>query len=199
MFNHHSPSCHISIRLKALLATPFHLGVVLFACGISSDADASFYREQTIEFPNLPGWDIAARDSGMCSARQREENGQEITLLADPSTYRGGVWYLGVVSRNQRLKPGELEAIARLSLDGKQVVTGKVLEVGDSVGGVRTATYVRVEFLAIDAHIGNIEAARVVEAQADGLSPLKLGSLSPIIAAIKKCQLESSKPKFWKK
>ncbi len=188
----------MSIRLTPLLAISLLIGAALLVCGISSDAEASFYRERKIEFPGLPEWDIAARDSGMCSARQREENAQAITLFADPGKYRGGVWFLGVVSRNHRLKPGALEAEARLSLDGRPVVTGKALEVGDWVGGTRTATYVRVEFLAVDAHMGRIEAARAVEVQADGLSPLQLGSLSPIIAAIKKCQFESSKPEFWK-
>jgi hypothetical protein len=172
--------------------------VALLAYGISLDATASFYRERTIEFPNLPGWDIAARDTGMCSARQREEGGQKITLLADPDKYRGGVWFLGVSSRNQRLKPGVLEAEAHLSLNGKRVIVGQVLDVGNWRGGQRTATYVRYDFPAIDVHIKDIEVARVVEIQAEGLIPLKLESLSPIIAAIKKCQLESSKPEFWK-
>ena len=196
MADHRFPKWHASIRVVLLRA--LFVGIALLAGGVSSDAEASRYTERTIEFASLPGWDIAARDSGMCSARQREENGQKITLFADPNTYRGGVWYLDVVSRNHRLKSGVIEAVARLSLDGTQVVTGKALEVGSWVGLTRTATYVRVEFLAIDAHIGKIEAAREVEAQADGLSPLKLGSLSPIIAAIRKCQLDSSKPEFWK-
>ena len=197
MANHDFPNWHASIRAASLHA--LFVGTALFAAGLSSDAEASRYTERTIEFANLPGWDIAARDSGMCSARQREENGQSITLFADPNTYRGGVWFLGVVSRNRRLKSGVLQSVARLSLDGTQVVTGKALEVGSSVGLTRTATYVRVEFLAIDAHIDKIEAAREVEVQADGLSPLILGPLSPIIAAIRKCQLDSTQPEFWKR
>lgn len=196
MADHRFPNWHASIRVASLRA--LFVGIALLAAGVSSDTEASRYTERTIEFANLPGWDIVARDSGMCSARQREENGQSITLFADPNTYRGGVWFLGVESRNHRLKSGVLETVARLSLDGTQVVTGKALEVGSWVGHTRTETYVRVEFLAIDAHIDKIEAAREVEAQADGLSPLKLGPLSPIIAAIRKCQLDSSEPGFWK-
>jgi hypothetical protein len=189
----HSHKCRLPARETALLAFIFILGFPLFAYSIISDAKASFYRERTIESLGLQGWQIAARDSGMCSARQREENGQSITLLADPGRYRGGVWFLGVMSRNQRLKPGVLEAEARLSLNGKHVITGKVLDVGDWHGDKRMATYVRFEFPAIDLYIKDVEAARVVEAQADGLSPLKLESLSPIIAALKNCQRESSK------
>jgi hypothetical protein len=194
----HSHKCRVSTRITALLAFIFILGFSLFACGISSNAEASFYRERTIESPDLQGWEIAARNSGMCSARQREENGQSLTLLADPGKYRGGVWFLDVVSRNQRLKPGVLEAEAYLSLNGKRVITGKVLDIGDWHGEKRIATYVRFEFPAIDPYIKDVEAAREVEAQADGLSPLKLESLSPIIAALKNCQRESSNPEFWK-
>jgi hypothetical protein len=198
VFNHHFPNCYTPIRKTAFIALPFFVGVALLACGITSDAKASFYRERIIESPNLKGWEIAARDSGMCSARQSEENGQSITLLADPWKYGGGVWYLGVVSRNHRLEPGIQEAEARLSLNGERAITGKVLNVGDWRGGKRVATYVRFEFPAIDRYIEDLEAARLVGVHVDGLSPLKLESLSPIIAAIKKCQLESSKPEFWK-
>jgi hypothetical protein len=197
MFDHHFPNCHTPIRKTAFMPLPFFVGVALLTCGISSDAEASFYRERTIESPNLQGWQIVARDSGMCSARQREENGQSITLLADPRKYRGGVWYLGVVSRNHRLEAGIQEAEARLSLNG-HVITGKVLDIGDWRGSKRVTTYVRFEFLAIDRYIKDIEAAPVVRVQVNGLSPLKLESLSSIIAAIKKCQLESSKSEFWK-
>ena len=143
------------------------------------------------------GWEISARDTGMCSARQREENGQKITLLADPGRYRGGVWFLAIVSRNQRLRPGVLEEDAYLSLNGIRVIKGKVLDVGDWHGESRMATYVRFEFPAIDPYIKDVEVAREVETEAEGLSPLKLESLSPVIAALKNCQRESSNPEFW--
>lgn len=133
----------------------------------------------------------------MCSARQKEENGTAITLLADTGKYRGGVWYLGVVSRNQQLEPNVQQAEAHLLLDGKLVATGEVLAIGDWVGNKRTATYVRFDFPAIDSYVKAIKAARDVELQAQGLNPLKLESLPSIIAALEKCQQESLNPGFW--
>lgn len=136
----------------------------------------------------------------MCAARpprerNREENAQDITLLTDTGGYRGGVWYLGVTSRNRHLESGVKETAARLYLDGKHVVTGKALAVGTWIDN---KGFVRFEFPAIDAHVEDIKAARVIEVEAEGLSPLELKSLLPIITAIEKCQQESLNPEFWK-
>lgn len=212
MFAHHCPKCHMPTRGTALLAHPRRrLGisilrtlafaaVALLASGFKSNVEARGPALE-IELPSVQGWQIEAIKRGnsvMCSARQREENGQGITLLADTGKYRGGVWFLGVVSRNQHLESGVEETVASLSLNGKHVVKGKVLVVGDRIGNKRTATYVRFDFPAIDAHVIDIKAARLIEVQAEGLSPLKLDSLSPIITAIEKCQQESLNPEFWK-
>lgn len=212
MFNHHSPNCHAPAQGTALvpqsrrrlsisiLRTLTISAVVLLASGLESNVEARVPALQ-VELPSVQGWQIEAIKRGnsvMCSARPREESAQGITLLADMRTYRGGVWFLEVVSRNHHLKSGVEETVARLFLNGKHVVTGKALDVGDWVGNKRTATYVRFEFPAIDAHVKDIKAAQTIEVQAEGLSPLKLESLSPIITAIEKCQQESLNPEFWK-
>lgn len=160
---------------------------------------------QEIELPSLEGWEIQAVKRGnsvMCSARKKEKNGKEITLLANSGDkYRDGAWFLGVFSRNHRLEPNVEEAAAQLSLEGKRVVTGKVLAVGGWVGNERTATYVRFDFPAIDAYVKDIKAASVVElswgeGQQDS-RPLKLEPLRIIIAALEECQKESLRPSFW--
>lgn len=173
--------------------------VFLLACGFTSNAIARA-PAQEIELPSVQGWQIEAvkqGDSVMCSARKKEVNGESITLLADTGKYRGGVWFLGAVSRNKYLEPDVEEAEAHLSLEGQRVVTGKVLAVGDKVGNKRTATYVRFDFPAIDTFVKDIKAADIVELQAQGLSSLKLESLSPIITALEVCQRESLNPGFW--
>lgn len=186
MFNHH---CRYLV----------FVGVFLLACGFTSNAIARA-PAQEVELPSVQGWQIEAVKRGnsiMCSARQKDGNDKSITLLADTGKYRGGVWFLGVVSRNQYLEPNVKEAVAHLSLEGLRVVTGKVLAVGDWVGNKRTATYVRFDFPAIDAFVKDIKAAGVVELQAQGLSPLKLELLPPIITALEECQQESLNPGFW--
>lgn len=174
-------------------------GSFLLVCGFTPNAIA-LVPAQKIELPSVQGWKIEAIKRGnsvMCAARPREESDTGITLLADTHKYRGGVWFLGVVSRNQQLEPGIEEAVAYLSLEGKHVVAGKVLAVGDWVGNKRTATYVRFEFPAIDAYVKDIKAAQVVELQAQKSSPLKLELLSQIITAIEACQQQSLNPSFW--
>jgi hypothetical protein len=157
---------------------------------------------EEIELPSLQGWQITAiRRSGSsvtCSAQKTDENGVGMTLLATTAEYRNGKWFLGVLSPSQHLKQGMQEALARLSLNGKPVVEGKALAVSNTTGNKTTPTCVRFDFPAIDAHVENIEAARVVELQVDGLDPLKLEALSPIISAIKKCLKESANSAFWK-
>jgi hypothetical protein len=204
MFDHHCPNCPTPTRGIVLLAHPsLCLGfsilrtvafaaVALLASGLKSNVEARG-PAQEIELPSMQGWQIEAIKRGnsvMCSARQNEENGQSMTLLADTGKYRGGVWFLEVASRDQHLEPGLQETVARLFLNGNHVVTGTALA---TVGA-----FVRFDFPAIDAHVKDIKAARVIEVQAEGLSPLKLESLSPIITAIEKCQQESLNPKFWK-
>lgn len=134
----------------------------------------------------------------MCSARKKDNNGGELTLLADTGHYRGGIWFLDVTSPDRHLKPGVQEASAHLLLDGKLVTTGKVLAIGDWTDDKTTRAYVRFEFPAIDTYVEAIKAARKIEVQADGLSPLKLEPLLPIITAIQKCQHEGLNREFWK-
>jgi hypothetical protein len=184
----------------AILKAVVLVGIALLASGLRSNAEA-LVPALEVELPSVQGWQIKAvarEGSVMCSARQAEGNGEKMTLLADTGKYRGGVWFLGVVSRNQHLEPGIKEASAHLSLNGNHAATGKVLAVGDWTGNKRTATYVRFDFPAIDAYVKDIKAARVVEVQANGLSPIKLESLLPIITAIENCQHESLNPEFWK-
>jgi len=123
---------------------------------------------EEIQLPSVQGWRISAvRRSGnsvTCSAQKTDENGVVMTLLATTTEYCGGKWFLGVLSPSQHLKQGVQEALARLSLNGNPVVEGKALAVGNKT----TATCVRFDFPAIDAHVENIEAARVVELQVDG-------------------------------
>lgn len=211
MFVRHCPDCHSPTPKTALFVHPrrrlgisvarplVFAAVALFASGLQSNVEARAPALE-IKLPSVQGWQIEAVRRGnsvMCSARP-EKNVNGITLLADTGKYRGGVWFLGVVSRNQQLRSGVEETVARLSLNGKPVITGKVLAVGDWIGNKRAATYVRFDFPAIDAHVKDIKAARSIELQADGLSPLKLELLSPIITAIEKCQQESLNPEFWK-
>jgi hypothetical protein len=180
--------------------TLFFIGVAVLASGFNSTVEARMSALE-IELPSVQGWQIKAvrrGDSVMCSARQKEENGNRMTVLADTGKYRGGVWFLEVVSRNQHLEPSIEEAVASLFLNGKHVATGKALAVGDRVGNKRTATYVRFDFPAIDSYVNDIKAARVVEIQTQDLNPLKIESLSPIITAIEKCRQESLNPEFWK-
>ena len=192
--SHPGPRLGISV-LKALVF------VGLLANCFISNVEALVPAEE-IQLPSVQGWRISAvRRSGgsvTCSAQKTDENGVAMTLLATTAEYRDGKWFLGVLSPNQHLKQGVQEALARLSLNGNPVVEGKALAVSKTTGNKTTATCVRFDFPAIDAHVENIEAARVVELQVDGLDPLKLESLSPIISAIKKCLKESSNPAFWK-
>jgi len=191
---HPGPRLGISI-LKALVFVG-----VLANCLISN-VEARGPAEE-IQLPSVQGWRMSAvRRSGSsvtCSAQKTDENGVVMTLLATTAEYRGGKWFLGVLYPSQHLKQGVQEALARLSLNGNPVVEGKALAVGNTTDNKTTATCVRFDFPAIDAHVENIEAARVVELQVDGLDPLKLESLAPIISAIKKCLKESSNPAFWK-
>ena len=188
------------MSVTSTLKTLVVVGVALLASGLESSAEARMAALE-VELPSVQEWKIGALKRGssvMCSARQAEVNGQRGTLLADTGKYRGGVWFLDVVSLNQHLESDILEAPAQLYLNGKQVGTGKVLDVGNWTGKKRTATYVRYEFPVIDAYVKDIKAARIVEVRAQGLSPLKLESLSPIITALENCQQESSNPAFWK-
>ena len=204
--------CHPSTRKTTLLAYPrlrlsiSILGtlvvvvVAVLVSGFKSNAEAKV-PAQEIELPSVQGWQIEAIRRGnsvTCSARQKEENGKSMLLLADTRKYRDGVWFLDVTSRNHHLKPGAAGTEARLFLNGKPVITGKVWAIGDSIGGKPTATYVRFEFPAIDAYVKDIKTARVVEAHAEGLSPLRLEGLSPIITVIEKCQQDGLNPEFWK-
>lgn len=191
---HPGPRLGISI-LKALVFVG-----LLSNCFISN-VEARMPAEE-IQLPSVQGWRISAirrfSNSVTCSAQKTDENGLGITLLATTAENRGGKWFFGVLSPSQHLKQGVQEALARLSLNGNPVVEGKALAVGNTTGNKTTATCVRFDFPSIDAHVEDIEAARVVELQVDGLDPLKLESLSPIISAIKKCLKESSNPAFWK-
>lgn len=182
--------------LKALLFAC----IVLLVSSLESNVEAGVSALE-IKLPSVKGWQIEAVKKGnsvMCLARQKEEKGQRMSLLADTGKYHGSVWFLEVVSRNQHLESGVEEAVARLSLNGKYVVSGKVLSVGDWIGNKRTATYVRFEFPAIDDYVKDIKAARVVEVQAQGISPLRLEALSPIITEIEKCQQDGLNPEYWK-
>jgi tetrahydromethanopterin S-methyltransferase subunit F len=177
------------------------LGLAVLAGAISSTAFATLVPEQSVKLPSVQNWQIEAvkRTSNiMCSARPTEEKDHSITLLVDAGKYRGGVWFLQVVSRNQRLKAGVQTSTARLALNDKDVAVGKALEVGDSIGGKRTASYVRYEFAAIDAYVDSIQSASTVQIRADGLNPITLASLSSVIAALKKCQHDSARPEFWR-
>jgi hypothetical protein len=180
----------------ALLATGLKANAASATC---SGRAGAFLSTLQVELPSIPGWKIEAVDRGglvTCSARPAGASGQEMTVLA--GTYRGGEWFMGVVSRDRRLESGIQEAPAYLYLNSKHVATGKVLAVGDSIGGKRTATYVRFDFPAIDAYVKDIKTARLVEVKAQGLYPLKLELLSAIIDAIESCQKQSLNPKFWK-
>jgi hypothetical protein len=167
-------------------------GVVLLVGGFASNAEALVSAlEKTL--PSVQGWKIEALKRGssvMCLARQKEKNGKSMTLLADTGKYRGGVWFLDVSSRNHHLEPDVQEIVAHLSLNGKHVVTGTALAI--------VGEFVRFEFPAIDAYVKDIKTAHVVEVQAQGLSPLKIESLPPIITALEKCQQESLSTEFWK-
>jgi hypothetical protein len=184
------------IKLKKLV----FVSITLLAFSFTSNVEA-LSPALEIELPSVQGWQIEAikrGDSVMCSARKKEENSVSMTLLADTKKYRGGVWFLEIVSRNQHLKLGTEYAVADLSLDDKPVVKGRVSAVADWVGDKTTATYVRFEFPAIDAYIKDIKAARIVEAKTDGLSSLKIEGLPTVIFAVEKCQQESLNLKFWK-
>jgi hypothetical protein len=196
--DHHKRRPGVS-RLKALAFAV----VTLLASSLTSNVEARM-PAQRVALPSVQGWQIEAvmrGESVMCSARQpREENGKEMTLIAYTGieTDRDGVWSLSVMSRNRHLAPGVDETEARLFLDGRHVITGSVVAIGDWGDDKRTVTYVRFEFPDIeDAYVEDIKAARVVEAQAQGLSSLNLGSLSPIITAIEECQQEGLNPGFW--
>ncbi len=173
----------------------------LLACGFALNAKA-LVPAQEVVLPSVQGSEIkAVKRFGkvMCSARPKEEDAIKLTLLADTGKYRGGVWYLGVSTRIQHLQPDvDGEAAAHLSLEGKRVVSGKVLAVGEWADNKRTATYVSFEFTAIDAYVKDIKAARVVELQAQGLRPLKLDGLPALITALEQCQQEAANPQFWK-
>jgi hypothetical protein len=176
------------------------LGFAMLASMIGSTALATLVPEQTVKLPIVKDWHMEAVKRGssiMCSARQEEVKTQHITLLADTGKYRGGVWFLQVVSRNQRLKAGMETSTARLVLNGKDVAIGKALDVGDWNGDKRTASYVRYEFTAIDAHVDSMQSTSAMQIRADGLNPISLASLSPVIVALKKCQQQSAKPTFW--
>ena len=176
-------------------------GLLLLAGGLTFNAEALVPAKE-VELSEVQGWKVAAvmrGNSVTCSARSDDIDGKAITLLANTGKYRGGVWFLGIVSRKQQLEGAVEETAAHLVLDGKRVATGKALAVGDWVGTKRTATYVRFEFPAIDEYVEDLRQARLVEVQAQGLSPLKIEMLSPIILAIEKCQREGSNPEFWKK
>ena len=162
------------------------VGVALLLVANQSSADSSFLRQEVVVLPPVDGWQIEARSSS-CIATFNDGHGQKTTILANRTKYRGGVWYLSVESSNQHLKPDAYRAEARLSLDGKERIVGEVVSIGTWAGTQRD---VRYEFTAIDNHIGDIEAARVIKAQAEDLSPLKLEPLKAIIAVIKKCHLQ---------
>ncbi len=165
------------------------LFVALIGCACSGVQGIMVRPAVIVDYPALPDWVIVSRDGtgGRCSARQKEKDGQAITMLASREL-GGGLDTLSVRSRNHRLKP-DSEAAAQLSLGGKPVATGRV------VGGYDN-TFVYFEFANLREHAHQFEAGRRVEIVADGLSPLKLGSLSQVMAALKTCQIESSKPGF---
>ena len=163
----------------------------LFTSSLSSSVEARVAALQ-VELPSVQGWQIHAVSRGggvMCSARPKEESDVAITLLADTGKYRGGEWFLGIVSRNQHLEPSIEETEASLVIDGKQVATGTAVA---TIG-----RFVRFDFPAIDSHVEKIRAAHVIEVQAQGLIPLQLESLSIIINTIEECQTESRNPEFW--
>lgn len=187
MLSHHGGQLIVSI-----LKTFAFASVALLASSLQSNVEARV-SAQEIELPSVQGWQIEAikrSNSVMCSARQKNKNRKNMTLLADAGKYRGGVWFFDVVSPDLHLKPGVQEIVARLFLDGKPVVTGIAL--------ATAGNFVRFDFPAIDNYVKDLKAARVIEVQAEGLTPLKLDSLSSIITAIEKCQLESLSFDFWK-
>ncbi|MDG9923925.1 MULTISPECIES: hypothetical protein [unclassified Pseudomonas] len=212
MLNPHQHNCHTpiktttqSVHLKdgfaiSTLKLFALICISLLASGFQSTVEARSSALE-VDLPDVQGWQIEAvkrLSSVMCSARQSEENGRNMTLLADTGKYRDGVWFLQITTRNQQLEPGVDEAAASLSLNGQHVLTGKALAVGDWTGDKRTSAYVRFDFPVIDPYIKDIKAARVVEVQVQGLPPLKLESLAPIIATIENCQQESLSDEFWK-
>ena len=191
-----SSSAHQRGRISILINSFLFFGIAVFATGFQSHAQARSSALQ-LELPSVQGWKIEAiqrLSSISCSARQNEENGQKMTLLADTGKYREGVWFLEITSRNHHFQPGTKEAVAYLTLDGKQVITGKALAIGDG----KHISNVRFEFPAIDAYVKDINTAQVIEVQTQDLSPLMLEPLSPIISRIENCQQESLNPDFWK-
>lgn len=189
-------SSHQRGRISIMINSFLFFGIAAFAAGFQSHAQARSSALQ-LELPSVQGWKIEAvkrLSSISCSARQNEENGQKMTLLADTGKYREGVWFLEIISRNHHLQPGTKEAVAYLNLDGKQIITGKAIAIGDG----KQISNVRFEFPAIDAYIKDINTAQVVAVQTQDLSPLMLESLSPIITRIENCQQESLNLDFWK-
>ena len=186
--------------LDYLRQTIIFFNVLMFAWGFALNATALAPAKE-VELPEVQGLEIKATyrfGSVMCSARPKEDTAVEITMLANTGTYRGGVWFLAVVDRNQRLSADIKEIVAHLSLDGKRVVTGKGISIGDWIGNKRTKSYVRFEFPAIDAHIKKLQAARVVKLQANGIYTLKLEHLPEIITALEQCQKKAKDRQFWK-
>lgn len=195
MFEHPRRRLGISIAKVLVVA-----GAVLLASGFSPNADARSAALE-VELPSVRDMSIKAIKRGssvMCSARPMVETNPKVTLLADTGKYRGGVWFLEVVSRDLQLEPTSEDVVAYLSLNGQHVATGKALAVGNWVGNKRTETFVRFEFPAIDAYVKDIKTARIVEIQASGFIPLRVESLSPIITALENCQQESLDSEFWK-
>ncbi|MEO4048801.1 hypothetical protein AAFN46_17115 [Pseudomonas sp. CAU 1711] len=191
-----SPSTLHRGRIAILLNSFLFFAIAVFAAGFQSNAQARSSALQ-LELPSVQGWKIEAiqrLSSISCSARQNEENGQKMTLLADTGKYRGGVWFLEITSRNHHFQPGTEEAVAHLTLDGKQVITGRALTIGDG----KHISNVRFEFPAIDAHIKDISLAQAIEIQTHELNPIKINPISPIINTLEKCQQESLNLEFWK-
>jgi hypothetical protein len=154
----------------------------------------------------LEGWKITASNRGgvvSCRGEMQLPNGDELTLIFDPvGKYAGGAWYLAVVHRKFSLSEGA-QIPALLQMDGKTREWGKILDVGDSQGGVRTASYVRAEFQKLDDLIPGLKSAKTVSIRAKGVEGLEISlpSLTRVIEILEKSHADATGPEsntFWK-
>jgi hypothetical protein len=179
---------------------PFIIAAIIVLVIATSPNVEARVRSLEVKLPGVDGWQIMARDrlSSVSCSGTKIINGIDLHVIADKGGYQGGVWFLSVTSHHHRLKAGLDEAEAKLLLNSRSLVVGKALSVSDRVGKKRTSTYTRFEFPAIDSSINDLETPGSLEIKAEGIDPIALESLSPIISALKNCHQDSSEPDFWK-
>ena len=178
---------------------PFIIAAVIVLMSATSSNVEAISGAGTLELqlPGVDGWQITAirMVSVICSAT-KSNNGTDQHVIADKGGYegyQGGViWSLSVDHRLNRLKAGVDETEAKLLLNSRFLAIGKAVRL--------TSTYTRFEFrpTAMDSSINDLETPGSLEIKAEGIDPIALESLSPIISALKKCHQDSSEPDFWK-